>query len=108
MIQPPSSLPPTKKGSFVGTVTNQGFPFQPDVLYKSNSVVGTILKQHNAIYSCSKKGNSGYVEHQGKFSTFFTLAVEVSKSIGLIARLSKMHQERVLPPGEAMSTISQE
>ena len=42
MIQPPSSLPPTKKGSFVGTVTNQGFPFQPDVLYKSKSVVGTI------------------------------------------------------------------
>lgn len=54
MIQPPSSLPPTKKGSFVGTVTNQGFPFQPDVLYKSNSVVGTIKATQCHIFLLKK------------------------------------------------------
>ena len=76
----------------MGTVTNQGFPFQPDVLYKSKSVVGTIkATPYTMPYLLAQKRES-----------FPVSLAYVSKSVGLIAKLSKMHQERVLPSGEAV------
>ena len=57
MIPLPPLYLPQKKGSFVGTVTNQGFPFQPDVLYKSKSVVGTIkATPYTMPYLLAQKG----------------------------------------------------
>ena len=88
MIPLPPLYLPQKRDLLWVQLPTRDFPFNLTFYIKA-TVLSAPLKQHNAISSCSKKGNSGYVEHQGKFSTFFTLAVEVSKSIGLIAKAFK-------------------
>ena len=92
MIPPPPLYLPQKRDLLWVQLPTKDFPFNLTFYIKAK-VLSAPLKQH--LTQCHI-----FLLKKGKVFSF-SLA-EVSKSVRLIAKLSKMHQERVLPSGEAV------
>ena len=92
MIPPPPLYLPQKRDLLWVQLPTKDFPFNLTFYIKAK-VLSAPLKQH--LTQCHI-----FLLKKGKVFSF-SLA-EVSKSVRLIAKLSKMHQERVLSSGEVM------